>query len=123
MPVCAICQNFFVRPQSFKTLFLLHQQCTICETYLKTMPTVSVMPLDYNTLELLTYPHGEHPALTHRFFETILEDSIVYLYYQPEWRKYPQSFAILGKLLKPLKLYYHQNIDQKIFDILENLQE
>ena len=120
MPICTVCQTFFVRPQSFKTLFSFNQMCTMCETLLNKEPTLSVLPLDYNTLEVLTYNHEEHPALTQKYFHYQLRSSASYLYYQTEWENHPESLILLGKLFSPLKLFYHHPIEQKIFNLLEN---
>ncbi len=122
MPHCAICHHFFVRPQSFETLFSLFKICVICETLLKRQPNLAVLPLDYNYLEMTTYHHGDHPALTHQFFHTIIREKTPSLYYQPEWEKHPEGFLILGKLFNPLKLFYHIPIEQTVMNILEKLE-
>ena len=122
MPKCSICHQFFVRPQSFNTLLSFYRQCVICETLLKSRPNQSVLPLEYNILEVTTYQHGDHPALTHKYFTNIIAEKTGYLYYQPEWERHPETLILLGKLFQPLKIFYHQGIEQKIINLLEKIE-
>ena len=121
MPVCEVCFCYYIRPQSFRNLWDFSKQCDICQTYAKAMLSYDVVPMAYNTVECYSYHEVDHPALTKKFFETIIhETNHAYLWVEEPVIIDVVTVQLLGALFHPLRLFQPEASPQ---NILINLPE
>ncbi len=124
MPICKVCFGFFVKAQTFDTLFQKQLHCTICDTYLKQNATLDVFPLHNAVVECYAYDADEHPALTKQFFETMtLKENQNYYFFEPSWQTQPISLILLTTLIKPLRIMSYQPINRDFFEFIDQLKE
>jgi hypothetical protein len=108
MPICDTCFNFYVRTQTFETLFSRKNQCVLCET-LEPLPLkYEVIPIENNTLHCFSYLNKAYPILTKKIFETLLHENLSLVFFDSDWLKTPIVFFLLAHLFNPLELFdYH----------------
>lgn len=92
----------------------------MCETYGRYTLNHDVIPMSYNTLEVYSFDAYEHPALTKRFFEWLInrpQSSV--LFYDHTFGEHLEALSICNALLKPFRLFNYQKIPTKFLVALE----
>ncbi|MFP4286383.1 MAG: hypothetical protein ACLFRI_01680 [Candidatus Izemoplasmataceae bacterium] len=117
MPVCASCFNFYVRPQTFETLFSTKKQCIFCETIEKIPLNHEVIPIEGNTLHCFSYLSKDYPILTKKVFETMIQEPLNLVFYEEFWLQKPLIFFLLAHLFNPFNLFDYQGYSNYMHQI------
>ncbi len=124
MPICQTCYGFYVKVQSFNTIFKQDTTCNICETYQQKPVSYEVFPLENTTVECYVYDAQDHPALTKRFFETITKNAnIEYCFYEHVWQNSPLSLVLLTTLFQPFRVMSYSRLERGVFELIDTLKE
>ncbi len=114
MPTCQICHAFYVRPQTFESLFNETKLCDVCVAYERATLSLAVIPLEATVMEVCHLEHaGDHPALTRRFFKHLIKERGTPYLFDRDETPTAEALRLLGALGNPLRLYASRALDQK----------
>lgn len=121
MPYCDTCFNFYVRPQTFETLFSNKKQCVLCETLDRVPIQHEVIPIEDNTLHCFSYLSKDYPIFTRKVFEIMIKDKHPLIFYEEDWLENPIVFFLLAHLYNPLNLFDYQGYSSYMHQIFNKI--
>ncbi|TVP94975.1 MAG: hypothetical protein EA374_05235 [Acholeplasmatales bacterium] len=111
MPVCHLCKTFYVRPQTFATLFIREGLCVLCETYGSQPLNCSVLPYGPESVELYSFGHPEHPAFLKTAFNHFAHHAEDFVFLEDTWFEEPIVFLLMVRLFTVFRLFSYERQD------------
>lgn len=122
MPVCHLCHTFYVRPQSFATLFMREGLCVLCETYGRQPMHCSVLPYAQKLIELYSFGHSEHPAFFRKAFNQLIHEADGFVFLESYWFDEPIVFLLMVQLFEVFRIFSYEKQDYLIEHIFGSIE-